>query len=154
MLRRPAARVLVIDPAERILLFHYVHRGGSRIDRDYWAVPGAGVEPGETFEEVAIRELREATGIEVAGAGIEIARREFIHALPDGRSVVADERYFLVEASSDAVSRPRPRARDAVVVVGHRWWSRDEMKRTTQLFWPDDLPAIVRSALGRLPSSR
>jgi 8-oxo-dGTP pyrophosphatase MutT (NUDIX family) len=54
--QRKAAGVLVVDGDGRILL-------GRRTDNGLWATPGGHVEDGESFEEGALRELREEAGI-------------------------------------------------------------------------------------------
>jgi ADP-ribose pyrophosphatase YjhB (NUDIX family) len=48
--------IIVANQAGEILLQH-------RTDRDLWCVPGGLQELGETFEEVALRELEEETGL-------------------------------------------------------------------------------------------
>lgn len=52
--------VIVISPEKKILLVR--HRKGNR---QYWVLPGGRLEYGETFEECAVREIREETGLEV-----------------------------------------------------------------------------------------
>ena len=68
MRRRRSARLLIIEPAGRVLLVRFVFKKGALAGEDYWATPGGGVEEGETFEQAAIRELREETGIRVCRA--------------------------------------------------------------------------------------
>ena len=57
---RQAARAVVLDPADRILLvrFDFPARWSGRLR-------AAGCEPGETHEHALARELREEAGLEV-----------------------------------------------------------------------------------------
>lgn len=58
---RHRAAVFLIDGDGNVLLFHRFKNGA-----EYYAVPGGGVEPGETPEEAAVRELKEETTLDVA----------------------------------------------------------------------------------------
>lgn len=52
----PGAEVLVFDQQGRLLL-------QKRTDTGNWAIPGGMMEPGESFEETARREVLEETGL-------------------------------------------------------------------------------------------
>jgi 8-oxo-dGTP diphosphatase len=139
MRRRRSARLLIIEPAGRVLLFRFVFKKGALAEEDYWATPGGGVEEGETFEQAAIRELREETGIRVESVGPQVGQREFVLQLSDGEHVVADERFFRVEAKEATLSQDEWTAEEAEVMVAHRWWSRDELSQTSETVWPENL---------------
>ena len=56
--RRRAARVVVLDPLDRILLINAsdpLHRNGP----GWWEIPGGGIDHGESTEDAARRELWE-----------------------------------------------------------------------------------------------
>ena len=139
MRRRRSARLLIIEPAGRVLLFRFVFKKGALAGEDYWATPGGGVEEGETFEQAAVRELREETGIRVESVGPPVGQRELVLQLPDGEHVVADERFFRVEAKEATLSRDEWTAEEVEVMVAHRWWSRDELSQTSETVWPEKL---------------
>lgn len=146
MRQRNAARLLVINPANQVLLFRFQHKGDALDGRDYWATPGGGVEDGETFEAAAIRELREETGLHVDTVGACVGERSASMMLPDGEKVLAVERYFVVRVDSDQLSRDGWTADEARVMTEHKWWSVAELQETTETVWPERLIEMLNNA--------
>ena len=63
----PAGCVMVLNEKKQLLL-------QKRADNGCWAYPGGAVELGESFEECAIREVLEETGVK-----LEVDRLGFVH---------------------------------------------------------------------------
>ncbi|MBB5695924.1 8-oxo-dGTP pyrophosphatase MutT (NUDIX family) [Roseomonas pecuniae] len=111
----------------------------------YWATPGGGLEDDETFEEAAIRELFEETGIRNVDLDRDVSRREFVLRLPSGEEVMAEERFFLIRHDGSALSREGWTEAEVKVMADHRWWSRDDLARTTDKIFPENILAMLPS---------
>ncbi len=68
-------------------------------DRDFWTLPGGGIEPGESPEDAAVRELAEEAG--VRGRAV---RRLLTRVIPERGDLV--ETYCLMEVPDDQVPSP------------------------------------------------
>ena len=88
---RPASRILLTDPAGRVLLVRF-----TPDDRPpFGCTPGGALDPGDSYEQAARRELREETGLDL-DCGPEIARRQVEFVTIEGVPVSADELFFAV----------------------------------------------------------
>ncbi|MEX2695841.1 NUDIX hydrolase [Rhizobium mongolense] len=143
MRKRPSARILVIDQFGCVLLFKFSHTSGPLSGRTYWATPGGAVEEGETFEEAALRELEEETGLSAQQLTGEIGRRSFVLQLTNGEVVWAEERFFGVRTIRNSISDQGWTEDERDVMADHRWWSAEELKQTTEIIFPDGLLELV-----------
>jgi 8-oxo-dGTP pyrophosphatase MutT (NUDIX family) len=137
---RAAARLIVIDPQGRALMFRYDVPG-----RDpFWVTAGGEVDSGESFEDAARRELLEETGI-IADPGPQIARMtpEFITV--QGEPVQADERFFLIRVEKAEIDTSRHTATEQALMTQHRWFTLDELADWPEAVFPVELADMIRS---------
>ncbi|EIZ9495135.1 NUDIX domain-containing protein [Cronobacter sakazakii] len=146
MRTRPASRLLIMSPDHRLLLFRFTHRDDALAGRTYWATPGGGVEDGESFQEAAIRELREETGIVRTSSGPEVAQRTFTMLLPNGETVLADERFFIIHVDHEETDFSGWTASEKRVIHDNRWWSAEALTNTTDTIYPRELLLEVMAA--------
>ena len=59
----PSTTAVVTDDQDRIVLIR-------RRDNDLWALPGGGMELGESIVDTAVREVKEETGLDVEVTGL------------------------------------------------------------------------------------
>ncbi|GGI08899.1 NUDIX hydrolase [Egicoccus halophilus] len=140
-LERQAARVVVLDPLERLLLVAHAPSTTRRV----WTAPGGGLEPGESHEQAAVRELREELGIEVElGPWVWWRRVSFAFR---GLWLDQAERWFLARAEVDVAAAPL----DDLGAVEARWWTLDELSTTPELLAPAALPQHLVTLLADGP---
>jgi 8-oxo-dGTP pyrophosphatase MutT (NUDIX family) len=146
---RPGARVLVLDGADRVLLFASVDDDGRR----FWYPPGGGSEPGETAEETARRELWEETGLRDVELGAEIWRRRGL-ASWGGVTYDCRERWFLARVAECRVDTRGFTEQEQRSIAVHRWWTVGELASTADRLVPDNLAELVCGLLHDGPPER
>ena len=142
---RPTARVLVVGPGDALLLFKFRATEGLA-----WLTPGGGVHPGELLPEAAARELREETGI-IAGPdelGPAVAYSEGQWSA-DGQVFDARDSYFWLRVADTTVDTSHQEELERSVMLGHRWWTVDELATTGELVYPIGLAGLMEALLGR-----
>ena len=137
---RRAARIIVLDPEGRALMFRYDVPGRP----PFWVTAGGECEPDESFEDAARRELLEETGI-IAEPGPEIARLTPEFVTVEGEPVQADERFFLVRVAQAAIDTSRHTALEQELMTQHRWFTLDELGEWHEAVFPVNLAEMIRS---------
>jgi ADP-ribose pyrophosphatase YjhB (NUDIX family) len=139
---RPAGRVLVIDEAGRVLLIK-LQSGPGPLETN-WVAPGGGCDDGETPAQAAGRELAEETGIRADFAAVEPASVERA-VFPFGGRLYDQVDYFfpLRVTEHPAIDETGLNDRERAMTVEYRWWSPDELRATSDRYWPFDLVDVI-----------
>ncbi|MFJ4341869.1 NUDIX hydrolase [Streptomyces sp. NPDC088915] len=141
------AGVVVTDGSGRVLLG--LHRSGV------WELPGGRVEPGESVEAAAVRELAEETALVADAADVEV-----LGLLLD--SVTSDRMTRMTVATAVGAFRGTPAVTEPDKIERWEWTAPDRLPEALFLpsaqvlrTWRPDLPIpdgpFHRYAMGRLP---
>jgi 8-oxo-dGTP pyrophosphatase MutT (NUDIX family) len=142
-IERRAARVLLIDAAERALLLH----GGdpARPEQHWWFTPGGGLDEGETPAQGAARELHEETGLKVdpeaLGEPVHHETTEFSYA---NRQYRQSQHFFLYRVPEWQVNTAGFDTEEQQTITDHRWWSATELDASTEQIFPTGLADLLR----------
>lgn len=154
MRRRDTARIILLNEQERVLLVRYEELvpADPKLTgpMSFWVPPGGGVIDGETFEAAIVREIEEETGMALpAGRFPWIWTRD--HQLMHGGELKHfHERYFV--ARVETPSRMWNRTDEPILDM--EWWSRDEIERSNETFFPKGLAGLLSDAIaGRYPTT-
>ena len=136
---RPGARVLCLAGEELLLLLWRDPGDGHEV----WEPPGGGVEPGESWEQAARRELREEAGLDVSVlTGPVMAARDYRWA---GKRIVCDDAFFLARWDS----RPHVTLERTPQLRGCAWVTDLDSAGPLE---PPDLAAVLSSLRSAEPS--
>lgn len=145
-LDRTAGRVLLVDEFGAVLLFR--GRDVTRPDlAPWWFTPGGGADPGESTADAARRELREETGLAVGGLGPVVHSRRTEFAF-EGVAIRQHEEFFLVRTTRFVPVADGWNDTERRSLLGHRWWSLDDLGGAGETVYPEGLAELLRSLLG------
>ncbi|MGA5699994.1 NUDIX hydrolase [Peterkaempfera bronchialis] len=135
---RRAARVAVLDPAGAIFMFRYDNEEVGV----HWAMPGGGLEPGESPRQGAARELREETGwTDIAPGPVWFSwEHDYTRA---GVPVRQYEQVFLAQGPRRDPVGDLAAAHAEDGILRGRWWTPADLAGDTEPLWPPQLPALL-----------
>lgn len=150
MIERPSARLILLDPRDRLFLFNVhdpaVYDPANPHFDPFWVMIGGMVDPGEDFAEAAIREAHEETGLTVRGGARWVWSRER-HMKWRGNDRLHKERFFLARTDRTDVDTSGLDDKERSWTLGHRWWTVDDIAASSERFEPIDLGARLRALL-------
>lgn len=148
---RQAVRAVLVTPDRYVLLVRFEFP-----TRTVWALPGGGLDPGETHLDALARELIEEVGLHDPVVGAHVWNREHIIAFENGLWDGQQDRFYLVEAAerfepTPALSWEQLRAERLHEL---RWWHLDDIERASRdevWFAPRALGSHLRSLVTHGP---
>lgn len=139
---REAVRALVVTPDHEVLLVKFVFPSGVRV----WALPGGGLEDGETPEHGLRRELHEELGLDGVEIGPHVWNREHIVPMRTGHDGQRDRIHLIHTERFDPAPTIGWDALRDEYVFEMRWWRANEIAERTDLrFVPRRLVAHLTS---------
>ncbi len=132
---RSTVRVILVDQSDQTLLFEDSDPGLPEFR--WWVVPGGGMDPGESEEQTAVREIAEETGLALDPAELlgPVARRHVVHGYSD-QVIEQQESFYLARVATFEVSVVGFTDEEKLTMQQHRWWSRSDLASTTEWIWP------------------
>ena len=140
---RLSSRLVVVDPAGRVLLLSCVDPGDPATT--WHELPGGGLERAETAAQAGVREVLEETGVVVPPDAVGPLVWTQVAAFTWLRSRhVARHEGRVARLAGPLQTRPvRLDGAEADTVLGARWWSLPEVAGHQGRFFPRSLPALL-----------
>jgi 8-oxo-dGTP pyrophosphatase MutT (NUDIX family) len=149
ILRRRAARAVLLDPDDRVLLLCSIDPTNPGRGR-WWTTVGGGIEPSETPQEALRREVAEEVGIREIELGPLLWRRRSRFRFM-GQEFEQDNDYFLARTSVTDIDMSCCEAAERVSTVESRWWVPADLLATSEVVYPHGLGALVVAMLREGP---
>jgi ADP-ribose pyrophosphatase YjhB (NUDIX family) len=148
---RIGARVLLLDEHDRVLLMHA--RDPDDPDHHWWELPGGGLDPCETLEQAAMREVAEETGIELNQLGPQVWIREsrFRYRNRDHHRI--DHVFLARHPGGIATVATKPTENEKLGLIEQAWFTDAQLHDCIDKLVPPELPALLDTIVaGNVPA--
>ncbi|GAA4264634.1 NUDIX hydrolase [Frondihabitans peucedani] len=142
---RPTSRLIVVDQDDRVLLMLTKSPDTSGASR--WITPGGGVDPGESHEQAAVRELREETGQVIADPGPVLFTEDFEVPWDAADHTHGHAEFYLVRLPHFEIVDDEWTDDEKVDILASRWWTLAELEATDEHIEPAQLVERLRGLL-------
>jgi 8-oxo-dGTP pyrophosphatase MutT (NUDIX family) len=115
--------------------------------REVWITPGGGIEQRETVDVCLRRELAEETGLQDVQIGPPLWTR-FHEFEWDGKAFSQREEFYLIEtAQFEPTMADNPAAGERSAFRAFRWWSVEDIRKSSELFAPRRLADLLETLI-------
>jgi 8-oxo-dGTP pyrophosphatase MutT (NUDIX family) len=128
-IERTSVRVVLLDARGSVLLFHTIDPYMPELG-EWWELPGGGMDPGETYQQTAVREVHEETGIRLTQN--QVAEPTWFRDTTYVRRHIRTWQHEVVvrvqlDGVEPLVVREGQTAQELEEYIGYRWWSVDTL---------------------------
>lgn len=146
---RLSVRIVLVDADDRVLLFRTREASEPELGL-WWELPGGGIEPGETVEQAAVRELYEETGIAVDAS--QVRPPNWVRTatyLKRGERRLQHELVVLIRLDRPGpdLDTSRQLPDELEDYIGYAWVPASAVINSSEPFYPGRLPSLLADFL-------
>jgi ADP-ribose pyrophosphatase YjhB (NUDIX family) len=139
-------RVLLLSLRNRLRLIKYQNIGPTGEPRPCWTTAGRGRGSDESVERAALREISEETGLSLVRLGPVVWYGEDGQRSGDWK-ITFKEHFILAFAPTETISDRGWTKHERNQIVETRWWTIEELRRTTETIYPVGIADLLEPLL-------